>query len=362
VLVALAEGAMLWLFGATYMPKDSLRDAVVTDFQFGGDGRWAASQVALRRQASCYGMEWDVLVHDLRRPDRPVRWNVNRLAPRRVAASPCGDWLAIACLDGSVYLGRRGALDEPPRLLGRVSDGLLCALQCSPDGQWIVAAGEQFLHFWRLPTGEFWRQIRHDASGPCVWLSISHDARTLLVAGRETKFSLWDVPSGRRRQSWPTEGETIAGIALSPNAKRVAYVTSDCEARMVDLDAGTLAWRRDGADELHGGLAFSHDGAAVAAFAATDGPRRKINVWCVETGRLRHTLAGHDEMAAGLAFGPDGSLCSWDRKGHILCWRLSTASQAWRFSTLQWASSEPSLGGRSWLLGIVGDPHRRGPS
>src|ERR687896_181960 len=69
LLMALAEGLLLWSLGVKYVPKSSLRHVSVGDFAVSADGRWGASRVKITRHAFHEGHHYDVVLHDLAGPN-----------------------------------------------------------------------------------------------------------------------------------------------------------------------------------------------------------------------------------------------------------------------------------------------------
>ena len=152
----------------------------------------------------------------------------------------------------------------------------------------------------------------------------SHNARWLLLVGRDGSSELFDVFSGKRRQ-------VFRGYATAPTLfdcsddGRWALAGSMEESQPALWDAA------DGSQHPLGNqpkaltsLAVSPDGR-LGVTASGD---MTADVWDLSTRRRLRTLKQQDEFLNSLAFSPDGKqLLSGGAYGTVALWDVATASQ-----------------------------------
>ncbi|MBM3882448.1 MAG: hypothetical protein FJ387_22445 [Verrucomicrobia bacterium] len=146
----------------------------------------------------------------------------------------------------------------------QTSYGTLAAIDLSPDGQWLAAAGDSVAVF-ALGTGESVAEFRaHDQ--PTDAVAFSPDGRWLASGSQEGLAKLWET------QHWTPQAVLrghllgVHAVAFSPDGRRLATGSVGGEfIKVWDLSTHqellTLTWP----GKLVAELSFSPDGRALAA-------------------------------------------------------------------------------------------------
>lgn len=230
--------------------------------------------------------------------------------------------LWTACLWPALSLLAPGGgsqdLERPTLVLQRPSATAVNSVAVSPDGSLVAtAAGEGGVRLHDARTGALIRAIG-EAGDRSV--TFSPDGRTLAAGGfhMDRRVGIYDVQTGRRMLSLVghTEWEADA-CTFSPNGALLASTGVDRQILVWDLQTGALRHRLAGQPFRVATLAFSPDGATLAC-----GGDRTVRLWDMSTGQLRKTLAGHRGWVCTVAFSPDGrsvasGACDWSsHRGH----------------------------------------------
>jgi WD40 repeat protein len=238
--------------------------------------------------------------------------------------SPDGRRLATGESDGRVTVRDAGTGQElfsiPAHELGPPW------LAFSPDGRRLASAGPVArgrtaaacrIKVWDADNGRLVREWPEQPY-PLLAFGFSSDGRHLAgvrpsygggQAGVELR--LWDPGTGeeKRRITFQTPGRVVAGLAFSPDGRRVALATGK-GVKVWDPDTGEPVFDLGGPGFSALGVGFSPDGLWLAACGGRGGggPRGVtglLQVWDARTGALRRGESG-PETFSGLAFSPDG--------------------------------------------------------
>ncbi len=297
---------------------------------------------------------WDVAKARLGRVvPREPQWT------RDVAISADGRTWAAGYLDGRIELvdlatgSPVGRLDHPDRSPVR-------SLALSPEGR-TLAAGyqDQTIRLWDLPgrspanaPGSLGRPVEratplrgHRMSPFC--LAFAPDGRTLASGSLDNTVMLWDVATGRRKETLKGHSGSIFCLGFSPDGSLLASGGLDRTVKLWDV-AGQ---DRDVLDAHPGGaeaITFLPDGKTLAS----GGRDKLVKLWEVETGRLIRTLAGHRDHVRGLAVVRfEGvALASVSRDGMVRLWDPETGSLRATFE-----ADRPG----SWAEVVAGSPDGR---
>ncbi len=244
----------------------------------------------------------------------------------QIAYSRDGTRLAVASSIGVwLYDARTGA---EVALLTRYSDRFF-SVAFSPDGGTLASGGQEgTLLLWDLATGQLKDSLEGHTEN-VTFLAFSSNGNTLISGGqdyirignnsvvtwlRPDTILLWDLASGKLKETLEGPGDGSASATYSPEGKSLAS-WSGLGIRLWNADSGQLKATIGG-----GFLAFSPDGSALAT-----ADREGIQWWDAENGQHIKTLAQHTNGFRSPAFSPDWTAVatgSWD--GTIRFWDAFT--------------------------------------
>jgi WD40 repeat protein len=119
----------------------------------------------------------------------------------------------------------------------------------------------------------------------------------------------------------------VGSIAFSPDGKLLA-VGGYKDVQLMDAATGKVVATLSGHADVVRALAFTPDGAKLAAAGGLPARSGEIKVWDVQTHRLLETRSGHKDCIYSVAISPDGKLLasgSYDKL--ILLWEIASGRQ-----------------------------------
>ena len=178
-----------------------------------------------------------------------------------------------------------------------------------------------------------------NAKPAVLGLSLSRDAKTLVVAGGDAKIRVVDMATGEVQKTVAGHTNAIYRAIFSPDEKLLASSSRDLTARVWDLATGRELHKLDGFRCSVKSVAFSPDGQTVAA-AGNDG---MVKLWDVKSGEelksfVHINSADVDMSVYSVAFGRDGKkIYAGNGDGTISEWDVAAGKE-----TRAWKAHDPT--------------------
>ena len=261
---------------------------------------------------------WTIQAHGY--PIESVAFTADGQAILSGAGYECRSWVAF---DGS-----------PLQTFPNQGDGVFSA-DISPDGQHL-AVGYIVTDYAPLGMMDLWdapSETVLDTHGGCyVAFSPSGEIVASGGGGVNRSVALNEIPGGVQIASYDNGPGYITDLAFSPDELLLAVSNSHNEVRLWDTQTHTVVRTLTGHTDDVRCIAFSPDGAVLAAGAGGwDEPSDStIKLWRVSDGELLMTLPGHGDWTHTLAFDRHGQLLA--SSGRDSQTPYSASLRFWRLS------------------------------
>ncbi|MFJ5266626.1 XRE family transcriptional regulator [Streptomyces sp. NPDC088387] len=231
-----------------------------------------------------------------------------------VAFSSGANMLASAGFDGTAVLwdlDRSVMISHPLREVG--------ALALSHDGRTLAVAGDNAeVELWdpaeRRPAATL-----TGLTGIVRSMAFSPDGRTLVTGGSDGTVGFWDVRTRRRTGVLPRHTGAVHAVAFSADGRTLATAGADPTLRIWNVADRSRIAALEGHDDYVNAVAFSPDGRSLAT-ASDDGTAR---LWDLGARRTTAVLKGHAGAVRSVAFSPDGrTLATGSNDGTARLWDM----------------------------------------
>ena len=228
--------------------------------------------------------------------------------------------IAILSIISTLHISNTFAQEEPLTLIQTMH---LRTIAFSPDSQTLASLENIEVNLWDVATGKHKYELPYKSAS----LAFSPDGNTLATGGYR-KLYLWDVATGKEKKQLREQNGTFHSVLFfSLDGKTLASMSSssggdNITIHLWDIQSGDIRTSISGGHRnLAQSLSFSPDSLLLA----NANQQRGINLWDVNTGEIRKTLAGHTEAVYSTAFSPDGqTLASGSKDGTVRLWDVNT--------------------------------------
>lgn len=235
---------------------------------------------------------------------------------------PVGNILASGSSDGIVKLwdAQTGELKQT----FEASGSSVVSIAFSPDGRFFAVAtvgsyGDGAIIIRDVQTLETKQKL---TEGNIQIIVFSPDSNTLAVGNISGQLKLWDVASGKVKQTLEGQAIQTHAIAFSPDGKFLAGGGWGSTVKLWELQTGTLKHELAGHDNDILTVAFSPDGKMLASGSLD----ATVKLWNVETGALKQTLPGQNNFIDSVSFSTDGKILAGASNRAILLWDVQTGA------------------------------------
>ncbi len=213
-------------------------------------------------------------------------------------------------------------------------------LAWAADARAVVSAAEDGARVWDAATG---RELRRWPQRGAGALAASPDGRTLAAGGADGVVRLWDLARGQPQGEWRAVRAPVLALAFSRDGARLAAAggaeglgNGDDAVRVWDVrDPAHVREALDLRVPPNGAyaVAFSPDGSVLATGGGARGTApgdTAVRLWDAATGKELRRLTGHPGWVYGLSFSADSRLLASACTQQAVVWEIATGRQALR--------------------------------
>ena len=231
------------------------------------------------------------------------------------AFAPDGKTLATGGQDATVRIWSVPDLVETRSLAGHSAP--VRAVLFDDQGGLVSAGWDGKVLSWQLTTGESRIVAQHDDR---IWsMALSPNGKVLATVSSDNTVKMWRYPEGKLLASLGGRARHAWDVAFSPSGHMLVTGGTDKLIRIWRLREGASPGIDAAGDERPTALAASRSGRMLASGTVNGG----IHVWDVVSGRELAASPGHHGAVESLSFAPEESLLSSaGRDNRIRVWRL----------------------------------------
>ena len=224
--------------------------------------------------------------------------------------------LLAACGNTPASVGRS--------LTGGGSATAIATAAFSADGALLATANpDHSITIWDVASGRS-RQTLRGHSDAVTTLTFSADGKMLASGGADRRIELWDVAAGKELRALSGNTGAVQAVAFSPDGRTLASGGQDGLVRLWEVSSGSQRQSLAGSNGGVTSLAYSPDGKSLAS----GGRDAAVQVWDAGSGQLTRRLSGHTDVIGALAFSADSrSLASGSADRQVKLWSVQDGQE-----------------------------------
>ncbi|HSS20171.1 MAG TPA: WD40 repeat domain-containing protein [Pyrinomonadaceae bacterium] len=191
----------------------------------------------------------------------------------------------------------------------------------SPDGRWIFTInGDKSAKIWDATNGRLKSAITN--SERIYRAAFTPNGDALLTVEQQGAMKLWDVETGSFRAQVAPKGKFenfMKGFEFSLDGQKIATFFYG-DTRLWDVKTGNLLHKL--ADSQTTDATFSPDGRWLAT--ASNDKRSAGQIWDVESGELKQSLAPTGEKSVSVIFNSAGTILATTNDKGVTLWDADT--------------------------------------
>jgi WD40 repeat protein/serine/threonine protein kinase len=161
-------------------------------------------------------------------------------------------------------------------------------------------------------------------AGFVAGVAFSPDGRRLATGSSDKTVKIWDSATGKELSSLKGHTYWVWSVAFSPDGQHLASGSADNTVKIWDIATGKELLSLKGHAGWVRSVAFSPDGRRVAS----GGDDRTARIWDSATGKELLSLKGHTAVVESVAFSPDGQRLASGSDDHtVKIWDGTTGKE-----------------------------------
>ncbi|CAG8549688.1 18588_t:CDS:10 [Gigaspora margarita] len=246
-----------------------------------------------------------------------------------VLFSKDGQYVASGGMDGKVFVWK---VDSRELIASLEGPDEIVWLDWHPKGTILLAgANDATIWMWQIPSGNCMNVFSGHA-GPVTAGQFTPDGKKIVTGSEDSSLMLWDPKTASTtlkisREDARFHREGITSLAINKESALVLTGSTDGSAILVNLSNGAILGSFENHTESVETVGFCN----VLPLSATGSVDNKLNIWDVNTMRLRQTCH-HEDAIIKLQWHLDSPLlttCSADRTVRLWDGRTGNNEKTW---------------------------------